>query len=100
MNEKDFGVEERFYQQVAMLLCAEHTYRERPAARRRTNRFEGAGNGRFPPNGLVRMFGPNLIHIALMTPRLSGQFKSPQAALAAIAQAIKDQSETLKDPSN
>jgi len=92
MNEKDFGVEERFYQQVATLLCAEHTYRKGPRKRTRwTNRFEGAGNGRFPPNGLVRMFGPNLIHIALMSPRLSGQFKSPQDALDAIKQAIEDQ---------
>lgn len=87
MNEKNYEVEERFYQACAKLLCAPHEYR--PFAPRRRNRWNRLkGNGRFPGHGCVRMFGENSIHVMLTKPRLNKSFSSCDAALAAIRDAL------------
>lgn len=91
MNEKNLEVEEGFYLECAKLLeCADHTYRVYPYTKRTRWNNRGAGNGRYPGHGIVRMFGPNTIHVSLYSPRLSGQFKSPEAVYAAIREAIQN----------
>lgn len=92
MNEEKLSIEQGFYEECAKLLdCAEHTYRQYPYRKRTrwTNRFGGGGNGRYPGHGLIRMFAPNLIHVALFEPRLSGQFKSIEDVYAALKEALK-----------
>jgi hypothetical protein len=86
-NEKD--VEQGFYEECAKLLnCAEHTYRAFPYRKRTRWNNRAEGNGRFPGFGLIRMFSPNLISVAVKTPALQGQYSSTQAALDAIKSAI------------
>jgi hypothetical protein len=91
MNEKDYGVEQGFYENCAKLLNnAEHTYKPFTDGAKRTRwNNRSAGNGRYPGNGIVRMFGPNCISVALLKPKLSGTFTSPDAALAAIKSAME-----------
>jgi hypothetical protein len=89
MNEKKIDVEQGFYEECAKLLdCAEHTYRVFPYRKRTRWNNRTAGNGRFPGHGLIRMFGPTSIHVALYEPKLSGQFKSMDAVYAAIKEAL------------
>ncbi len=45
------------------------------------------GNGRFPGNGLIRVFG-SIIHITLTDPQLSGTFNSFEDALKALEEAV------------
>ncbi|MEZ2126165.1 MULTISPECIES: hypothetical protein [unclassified Sinorhizobium] len=47
------------------------------------------GKGRFPGYGIVRMFGPHLIQLALHDPKLSSTFHSTDAALAALRSVQK-----------
>lgn len=78
-----------FYEKCAKLLnCAEHTYRLFPYKKRTRWNNRTAGNGRFPGHGIVRMFGPNAIQVALYNPKLSGQFTSMDAVYAAIKKAM------------
>lgn len=89
MNEEKMDVEQGFYEECAKLLnCAEHIYRKFPYSKRTRWNNRGAGNGRYPGHGLIRMFGPNAIHVALFEPRLSGLFKSPEDVFAALKKAL------------
>ena len=89
MNEKDIGIEEGFYKKCAMLLdCAEHVYRPFPYRKRTRWNNRAAGNGRYEGHGLIRMYGPNNIHVMLRSPSLNKQFTSVEDALAAIKDAL------------
>ncbi len=89
MNEEKLEVEEGFYLECAKLLnCAEHTYRKYPYSKRTRWNNRMAGNGRYPGHGLIRMFGVNLIHVALFEPRLNGQFKCVDDVYEAIKKAL------------
>lgn len=70
-NEKK-EVEEKFYQDVSDLLGIENTYEYNRYTvggtyRTRWNNRK-PGNGRFEGYGLIRMFGPDTIHVALSRP--------------------------------
>jgi hypothetical protein len=92
MKEKDVEMEQGFYQECAKLLdCAEHTYREFPYRKRTRWNNRTAGNGRFPGNGLIRMYASNLIHVNLHHPKVCGQFKSADDVFAAINTALEKQ---------
>lgn len=89
MNERNFEAEGRFYQTVAEILGIPHTYK--PWIGRPPNRWNNRhpGNGRFPGYGTARMYGPNLIHIALHAPvSLNRKFASEEAAYEALRTAI------------
>lgn len=78
---------EEFYHQVANLLHTIHVFKEpRRYLRRWGDRTPG--NGRFPGHGIVRVFAPQDIHVALYEPVLTGTFKSFASALEAIGQAV------------
>ncbi|ASJ62878.1 hypothetical protein SMB554_27870 (plasmid) [Sinorhizobium meliloti] len=56
-----------FYNECSRILGAPHAYRNPPGRITRWNN-RVAGNGRFPGRGLIRMFGPHHIQIALRRP--------------------------------
>lgn len=88
MNEKNYAVENAFYQACAELLCVPHEYRPFPPRKRNRWTNREAGNGRFPGHGCVRMFGEGCIHVMLSKPRLNRYFTSCDAALSAIRDAL------------
>ena len=72
MENKEQTVVEKFYQDVADLLRVESSYAYDALTvggsyRTRWNNRR-PGNGRFEGFGLVRYFGPNLIHVAITNP--------------------------------
>jgi hypothetical protein len=77
--------DEEFYRKVADILGVHYAHIE-PASGNTSKRWgpRRPGNGRFPGHGIVRMFSPTDIHIAMNHPPVSGSFKSPEAALSAI----------------
>lgn len=87
MENENSGVE-GFYTKCAELLGATHAYKKFPYRKRTRWNNRTAGNGRFIGHGLVRVFGPTTIHVSLTSPRLSGCFKSQDAVLEAIKQAM------------
>ncbi len=82
-------IEEAFYAEVGRLLDANHVYVKFPSRYKSRWNNRAPGNGRFPGHGLVRMFGPAVIHVSLYAPRLNAQFTSAEAAIAAIALAME-----------
>lgn len=78
MNEERKAVEEGFYQRCAELLGVQHTYKMYPYTRRTRWNNRTPGNGRFIDRGLIRMFSPTLIQVALTTPRINKTCKSMQ----------------------
>lgn len=54
------------------------------------------GNGRFPGRGLIRVFGPTLIQVALNDPNISGIFNSMDDVLRALEKAMGTSKETPK----
>jgi hypothetical protein len=90
MNEEKIVQQRRLYQGVAELLGVPDTYMPFPHRRRTrwTTRLYEFCNGRFEGFGIVRMFGPKCIHVALNVPKVSGTFNSVDAALEAIKQAL------------
>lgn len=82
MEENEISVEQGFYEECAKLLdCAEHTYRKFPYRKRTRWNNRGAGNGRYPGWGLIRLFG-NTVHISFRDPSVNRWFKSKDDALA------------------
>lgn len=91
MRNENSEVEERFYQECAELLCVPNTYRPRPFAYKTRWNNRGAGNGRFPGFGLIRMFGTNCIHVCLNKPmQVNRIFNSPEAVTDFLRQHIED----------
>jgi hypothetical protein len=88
MTNRNYEVEQGFYQACAELLNAEYTYK--PFLFYKPTRWNNRepGNGRYIGHGFVRMFGSRAIHVQLHNPRVSGSFTSPEAALAAIRAAL------------
>lgn len=75
---------EEFYQLCATALGTTHNYKYIPQNRRRTNRWgpREPGNGRFPDFGVIRWYGPSMIHVCLVYPEsVNRTFSSPQAAI-------------------
>lgn len=82
MRQDKLAVEEGFYRRCAELLGCAHPYRPFPYDRRTRWNNRAPGNGRFPGRGVVRLFGPGLIHVALTAPaKVNRTFASPDAAL-------------------
>ena len=84
-------VEEKFYQDVADLLQVHHDYRFNinKGWRTRWNNRK-PGNGRFEGYGLVRYFGPSLIHMVFSTPEayVNKTFTSADDALAGVKEFV------------
>lgn len=68
MNEKS-SVEEGFYQTCAAMLGVAYQYKPGPYRLTRWNN-RNPGNGRFPGYGMIRMYGPNSIHVCLRHPEV------------------------------
>jgi hypothetical protein len=86
---RDFAAEQAFYEEVAGLLANDqHVYSPFPYEKKTRWNNRKAGNGRYPGNGLVRIFSPTLVQVKLRMPKLTGTFTSLDAALAAIRAAI------------
>jgi hypothetical protein len=91
MEKEKKMVEERFYQEVAELLCVPNTYRPQPFAYKTRWNNRGAGNGRFPGFGLIRMFSENCIHVSLSRPMAVNRFfKSTDEVTGFLRQHIED----------
>lgn len=92
MKEETISVEEGFYQECADLLGIPSTYVQRSKYWRRTrwtNRIPGSG--RFPGYGLIRMFGPKMIHMNLTKPVVVNRtFNSSEEALAFLKKVVDD----------
>ena len=83
MNDK--SAVEDFYHAVAMMLgCEDHSDQLFPYGRRTRWNNRKPGACRFPGHGLVRYFGPAIIHVHLTTPPVQGVFNSTDDALEAI----------------
>ena len=96
MTSGNGSVEQGFYEKCATLLkCGEYTYTEwlhrTSTGEKKKTRWNNRkpGNGCFPGKGLIRMFGPNLIHVMLHSPKMSGVYKSEEDALTAIKAALE-----------
>lgn len=79
-------VEEGFYQRCAELLGTTHTYK--PWNHHKITRWNNRkpGNGRFPGCGTIKMFGPNVIHVALRHPKVITKVcKSPDEVYMILA---------------
>lgn len=59
--------EQDFYNRVAEILHIDYNYIVPFYKKTRWN-ARCLGNGRFPGYGLIRMYGPNLIHVVLHNP--------------------------------
>lgn len=82
--------EQAFYDAVAQLLGCAHDYDPWIYDRRTRWNHRRLGNGRFTQHGLVRRYSSTLIHVSLRQPALTSHYTSEQAALEAIAQAVKN----------
>ena len=77
-----------FYQTIAELLETHYDYEPFPHRKRTRWNNRKAGNGRFENFGLVRMFGPNLVHVALYRPfRVSGWY-TPEAIIQILEKSV------------
>ncbi len=84
---------EKFYQLCAVALGTEHKFKEINYTKRWSNRWgpREPGNGRFPNFGIIRWYGPTMIHMSLVHPEsITRTFSSPDAALAFL--------DTLREP--
>ncbi|PND25957.1 hypothetical protein CN933_17250 [Sinorhizobium sp. M4_45] len=78
------GDRRMFYDECSRILGASHAYRHPPSRITRWNN-RVAGNGRFPGHGLIRVFGPHHIQIALRRPvKLNLLCRSEEEALKAL----------------
>lgn len=82
--------EQAFYHAVAHILGCEYAYAPWPFETRNRWNHRVLGNGRFVNHGMVRRFSSSLIHVSLRQPILTAHYTSEQAALEAIAQAVKN----------
>lgn len=86
---------ERFYQDVSDLLGIQSNYEYNPHTVGGTYRTRwnnrAAGNGRFEGYGLIRFFGPNVIHVSISKPvSINKTFDSKADVLAALKKAIDE----------
>lgn len=89
MQEQKIAVEQRFYQSCADILGARHDYAPFRYGKRTRWNNRGAGNGRFPGFGLVRLFGAE-VHVHLRAPvAVNRRFPDPDSALAFLAELPK-----------
>ena len=72
---------QEFYDEVGVILGIGDTYVENPPYRRRWGQRK-PGNGRYEGYGIVRYFGPNVIHVAFHG--LHGTFCDVSSAIDAI----------------
>ena len=80
-TKEQLEVEEGFYQQIADLLGIEHNYVTPHYRLTRWNNRK-PGNGRFPGFGVVRVYGPTVVHMMLTSPvSINRQFTSMDSAL-------------------
>ncbi len=89
-NIEKVSVEAKFYQDVADLLNVDNHYEVNinKGWRTRWNNRK-PGNGRFEGYGLVRFYGPGMIHVILHCPvSINKVFNSPEEVLVAIKTAI------------
>jgi hypothetical protein len=102
MEKKD--IEEAFYRECAVILGITTDYvASRPASyysaydekvvtrSTRATRFthRAPGNGRYVGYGVIRMFSPDMIHVALTQPKLVNQiFTSLEEALAFLRELV------------
>lgn len=81
---------EAFYDECSRILGAPYSYRAPPYRKLTRWNNRAPGNGRFPGYGLIRMFGPHHIQIALRRPaeinRLCHSEEEAFTALKAAAQ--------------
>ena len=93
--EKEISEVESFYQDVSDLLGIENNYEYNPHTvggtyRTRWNNRK-PGNGRFEGYGIIRFFGPNVIHVAINYPvTLTGVFESKEEVLSALKKALDE----------
>jgi len=89
MKEHDIEVEQGFYLTVAeMLDCTGHDYKKFPYSHKTRWNNRAAGDGRYEKHSIVRRYGPNHIHVALIRPRVSGVYASARLALDAIQKGL------------
>ena len=84
---------EAFYRDVSDLLGIESNYEYNPYTRGGTYRTRWnnrtPGNGRFEGFGLIRFFGPNVIHVVLHKPvQINRVYDSTEAVLDALRKAV------------
>lgn len=76
---RDIEIERKFYQRIAEILGVPDNYKSFPYQKKTRWNNRTAGNGRFEGYGLIRMFGPNCIHVALINPiKVNKIFCSPE----------------------
>lgn len=93
MEREIVSVEEKFYQDVADLLGVEnsHKYNALTVGRTYRTRWNNRkpGSGRFEGYGIVRFFGPTMIHVAINRPvYINKVFESTDAALEFLKKSI------------
>ena len=82
-----------FYNECSRILGAPHSYRAPPYRKITRWNNRAAGNGRFPGCGLVRVFGPHHIQIALRQPKeLNLLCHSEEEALTALKAIVGSKS--------
>lgn len=93
--EKDITEVESFYQDVSDLLGIENNYEYNRYTvggtylTRWNNRKPG--NGRFEGYGIIRFFGPTVIHVAINHPvPMSGIYSSKEEVLAVLKKALDE----------
>lgn len=97
MEKESLSVEEKFYQDVADMLGVEHDYEFNinKGWRTRWNNRK-PGNGRFEGYGLVRYFGPTMIHVVINKPiYFNKTFSSTEEALLALKKALDESQVSL-----
>jgi len=100
MTNDKAEVEEKFYQDVADLLDTQniHEYNRFTVGRTYRTRWNNRkpGSGRFEGYGLVRYFGPTMIHVALNQPvYLNKVFGSTEEVLEALKKVLDESRATL-----
>lgn len=95
--EKEITEVEAFYQEVSDLLGIPNTYEYNRYTvggtylTRWNNRKPG--NGRFEGYGIIRYFGPSVIHVAINHPvTMSGSYSSKEEVLAVLKKALDEAS--------
>lgn len=93
--KRDMTEVEGFYLRCASILqCGWHTFNAQPSFMRRWNRQ--LGNGRFPGFGLIRVFGPRTIQVALRWPGCNKTFNSYEGALAFLEEVAVRHADDIK----
>lgn len=86
---------ESFYQDVSDLLGIEsnYEYNRYTVGGKYLTRWNNRkpGNGRFEGYGLIRFFGPDVIHVAINHPvQMSGSYSSKAEVLAVLKKALDE----------